>query len=124
MRVRSQNPNIFSFPFSYPVVMLSEGGASRTRSTAAVEASLFRRRHLWSRKAFPPRTFCTMLPEFPIPPPAPPQNVKNCIPCARHNFLPPARYLFLWFGFKAKEFTCANLKLKVNPASRFVLPGG
>ena len=39
------------------------------------------------------------------------ENVKKCITCA-HIFFLAQRYLFLWFGFRAKEFTCANLKIK------------
>ena len=38
-----------------------------------------------------------------------PKNVKICITCGP-KFSRPRRYLFPWFGFKAKEFGCANLE--------------
>src|ERR1700683_1325636 len=51
------------------------------------------------------------------------QNVKICITCAAESFLFGTRYLFPWFGFSAKEFTCANLKLKGDQLQDS-LPGG
>ena len=35
------------------------------------------------------------------------------------SFLLGIRYLFLWFGFDASEFTCANLGIKGDQFPRF-----
>src|SRR5271170_3605238 len=40
------------------------------------------------------------------------KNVKICISCTCRSFFLELRYLFCWFGFKATEYTCANLKIK------------